>query len=139
MTVNSSESERIEEQVLSGDRIFHALYCGECGYSLKMLPYTGRCPECGGRYNARPLKMEGIFLPQNMELPIVDICMLVVGLSVSASFTFKSMQSPDSGQLFIGIVVLILSVMFAYRGWSKFAKFLRFKRLIKQIEAAEDE
>ncbi len=139
MTVNSSEPERLEEQVLSGDRILHALYCGECAYSLKRLPYIGRCPECGGRYNAHPLKMEGIFLPQNMELPIAEICMLAVGLLISGSFIGNSITASDSGQRFIGILVLILSVMFAYHGWTKFAKYLRFRHLIKQIEAAEDE
>lgn len=28
------------------------VHCGACWYDLRGLPYIGRCPECGTRYNA---------------------------------------------------------------------------------------
>ncbi len=139
MTLNSQELERLEDELWAGERIFHSLYCGECGYNLRTLPYTGLCPECGGRYNARPLKMDGIFLPQNMELPVLDVLMLAVGLVFSILFSRDSINPYKSGQMFMGIVVLVLSLVFAHRGWSKFARFLKLRSILKQIEAAEDD
>ena len=139
MTLNCQELERPEDELWAGTRIIHSLYCGECGYNLRSLPYTGRCPECGGPYNARPLKMKGIFLPQNMELPVLDILMLAVGLAFSISFIRDAINPYKSGQMFMGIVVLVLSLAFAHRGWSKFARFLKLRSILKQIEAAEDD
>jgi hypothetical protein len=139
MTLNSQELERLEDQLWAGERIYHSLYCGECGYNLRTLPYTGLCPECGGRYNARPLKMEGIFLPQNMELPVLDVLMLGIAVTFSILFIRDSINPYDSARMFIGVVGLILSLVFGHRAWSKFSRFLKFRSILKQIESAEDD
>ena len=61
MVLSENELDRLADEMYLDRRIAHSVYCGECGYNLRTLPYAGRCPECGGEYNARPLIMKGIF------------------------------------------------------------------------------
>ena len=53
--------------------IAETLFCAECGYQLRMLPFIGRCPECGNAYNARSRHRKGIFVPELAEFPATDI------------------------------------------------------------------
>ena len=64
MPLSSNDLERLSDDIYKNRRITGLVYCGTCGYCLKTLPYVYQCPECGGSYNARPLSMQGIFMPQ---------------------------------------------------------------------------
>lgn len=129
----------MEDELWASERIHHTLYCGTCGYNLRTLPYTGLCPECGQRYNARPLKMEGIFLPQNMELPVLDVLAMGIGLFFSAMFIGDSIAPYDSGRMFIGIVALTLTLLYAHRSWSKIAVYMKSRAILKEIESADED
>ncbi len=74
------EPEHLEHMLEEGNgpRVMtRSVLCDQCGYQLRMLPFAGRCPECGNSYIVRGIKTEGIFVPETAGFPASD---LVAGL-----------------------------------------------------------
>jgi hypothetical protein len=123
----------------TGRAIGHSLFCGRCGYDLRSLPYLGRCPECGQKYDANATKMEGIFRDEEVELPIGD----GLGFLLFAVFTVcligSSLKPFASGRLFMGLITGVLMLVFAVRGYARLETFLSFHRVAKRIRRQKDD
>jgi len=139
MSFNTDELDRLADEMLRGARLAHSVYCGECGYNLKTLPYLGQCPECGHRYNARPLKMEGVFNPQSLELPIID-GLTVIMLACMGWFLLRGAFSPlQSGSVFLGALTLGVCGAVLSRFISRLRRFLKFRDIESRISSGEDD
>ncbi len=131
-----------EERLLHQERfIHHPQYCGTCGYNLVKLLMVGKCPECGNEYNARPLEMKNIFLPDHMDLPWQDIAAAGLCLLTGILFIGNSLNPYASGGVFIGIVMILIGVPFVLKTVNKLRIVFRlhgiYRRILKEQEESE--
>ena len=141
MSMHSDELEMLADLTFKDAVIATSLYCGSCGYNLKTLPYVGVCTECGHRYNARPLRMDGIFTPQRLEIPLGDAAAGVLSGLVAAGMTIRAIApSPSRGVYVLFAVVLgLMSIAFAWIMWRKLCKYAGFRKIAKRIESGVDD
>ncbi len=139
MSFNSDELQKLSEEAYGETRLVYSVYCGECGYNLKTLPYVGVCPECGNNYNARPLKMEGVFQPHLRELPINDAILLLL----CGAFTWMLLRNAFNpfceGCVFIAMLVVAAGVVCLVRFWTRLRQFFKFRRVEQRIASGEDD
>jgi hypothetical protein len=45
------------------------VFCAQCAYNLRTRPSVGRCPDCGGEYDCRPMRFKGILMPADLKFP----------------------------------------------------------------------
>lgn len=133
MSLNSEELARLADDYFRGIRLAHELHCGECGFNLITQPYSGRCPECGNDYNARPTVMKGIFIPGSVVPPIWPAVLLIVSGLVSAQFVRSAVTPLDMERLFVAVVVLLIPGYFGWRVWHDTAKFLKQRAIERYI------
>ena len=137
MALSNRELDEIAEDTYHNRRITGSIFCGRCGYNLRTLPHVYICPECGNRYNARPLKMKGIFFPRAVYPPFVDMALTGFFGVIAFLLLISALKPLDEGRLFIGVVFAVLTGLFAGRVAQKFQHFIKFRSLSKRI--AEDE
>lgn len=138
MSLRTDDLDKIAEDIFKDRIILQSTFCGNCGYNLKQLPFAGVCPECGGTYNARPLKMEGIFLPQFTELPLWDLSLFVIFLLIALG-AFATGFSPTSWfRLTAAAVLALLSLAHGISADTKLREFLKARRVYKRIDEEED-
>lgn len=70
MVMGNDEVKRAVAESYRDQYIPAVTICARCLYNLRGLPYEGQCPECGYRYNAVPLFMEGIVVLSRTRPPI---------------------------------------------------------------------
>ena len=116
-----------------------SLHCGRCGYSLRMLPYVYACPECGNAYNARALKMEGIFLPYNVGIPFGDVAACLFSAAASSWFIIEFVSSKERSAIALAVPLVALTLVFAWRAYRALARFAHSISLSRRIEAQERE
>ncbi|HUU84893.1 MAG TPA: hypothetical protein VM243_15445, partial [Phycisphaerae bacterium] len=104
MALSRLELERLAEDILADRVIIGNTYCGRCGYNLRTRPYSGRCPECGGQYNARPLRMQGVFDARLVVFPASDIFAALFTLGLGAWMILSGIQPMSEWHLFWGAV-----------------------------------
>jgi len=120
---NLSDVERIADDIWKDRRITSATYCGECGYNLKTLPYVYTCPECGNQYNARPLAMKGIFLPQEGTAPMQETTAVLVWAGIAfAIFRFSPRPLEPASWVMSGVAAALslINVGLSIRRWRRF-------------------
>lgn len=138
MALSSRELDRYAEDVYKDRRITRSVYCGNCGYNLKTLPYVYRCPDCGQEYNARPRVLQGIHQPHLVEIPFGDIastlfCGLCVFLLLRQGFFPIGLW-----RLIAVLVFVALTLIFLSQTWSKLAALSKSRRIAKRIAANEE-
>ena len=139
MALSRAELDRLAEDILADRVIVWNVYCGRCGYNLRTLPYAGRCPECGGDYNARPLKMQGIFDARLVVLPASDIFAAILTLGLGVMLILSGIRPMAEWRLFWGAVSIVLGVFFARSSWIRTARFFHFRGIARRIEMDEDD
>ena len=139
MPLNKDEIDRLAEDMLADRIIVYSSYCAGCGYNLRLRPYEGSCPECGAQYNARPLKMKGIFLPQMLEFPILDLLGFVVCAFTAFVLIGNSLSPFQSGPVYLGVLVTFVAIIFAQRAYRELRLFVKFRHVAKRIESGECE
>ena len=95
MGMSRSDLERLADDTLKGRILLSSTYCERCGYNLRTLPYVYTCPECGNQYNARPLKMKGIFQPHTTRVPVGDVAAGVFSVGGALLFGISGIRSAD--------------------------------------------
>jgi hypothetical protein len=141
MAISSDELERLASDTYKDRLIPGTLYCADCGYNLRTLPYVHICPECGNPYDARPLAMTGIFAPQDIELPFRD---MLAALACGASafiLGYGAFSPPDLFRLLLGLFFAVLAVVFFWQSCARFSrsfKAIAIARRIAQEEEAEE-
>jgi hypothetical protein len=139
MVLDSGELERLAEQCLVDRIITMDLYCARCGYNLRMLPYLGRCPECGGEYNARPLRMEGIFNAQMLVFPTGDVAAAVFTWALAAVLIAAGVYSLDGWWLFFAVICAVLGFFFTRSAWNRATRFFQFRGIARRIASDWEE
>jgi len=80
--------------VITGD-----VYCGNCGYNLKTLPYVYRCPECGSEYCARRLFPRGIFYLSRSSFPYGELIAFAITVLIAVSLGYAALRGFSLGLL----------------------------------------
>jgi hypothetical protein len=136
--MNPQELERIVDQTYAERRISDSTYCAHCGYNLRTLPYVGICPECGRRYNARPLKMENIFNSYGIVLPYSETFSAALGIGLAIALFRGAAGSGDASRVTFGVIFAALGITFAVRAFVQTRRFLRTREVLKRVEAEEE-
>ena len=137
MVLGTDELERLADDAYKERRLSGTVYCGNCGYNLRTLFYVYRCPECGQEYNARPLVMKGIFLPQSISPPFADTA-AVVFCGPIAYFLIDGATQPFEPTGFVmGILAAVLTVVYLWLAWRRWARLLKARLIAHRI--AQDE
>ena len=139
MGLSRAELDRLAEDILADRVIVGNVYCSRCGYNLRTLSFTGRCPECGGEYNARPLKMDGIFDVRLVEFPAGDVFAAIFTLGLGGWLTLTGIVPLAQWSLFFGLVFLVMGGFFARSAWTRTARFFFCRGVIRRIESGLDE
>ena len=120
-----------------GDTTIHgAVHCGRCGYSLRTLPYVYKCPECGQEYNARSLKMKGIFLADQADWPM-GILFLLACVVAAAVLFYGAFSPPDIWRLLGGVILAVFCVVDTPRQWKALRRYLAARAIIRRIDRDE--
>ncbi len=120
-------------------QITQNLYCGSCGFNLRYARFVGRCSECGNVYNARPLKMEGIFLPHSIRFPLVDMVLGVFLCLASFFWIRRGVGTPaDRGFLAFGGISAALGVFTLVYAVKQAMRFVRFHGILRRIQCEDD-
>lgn len=138
MTLSGSELDRIADDMYKDRRITSSVYCGKCGYNLRTLPYIYACPECGQEYNARPLKMKGIFAPQEADIPFGDFASAIL-CAVTAFFIARYGFEPiNVYRLVLGGVFVVFALIFWNRAYVRFLEYLKVRKVARRIAMEEN-
>ena len=139
MVLSSDELEKIQDD-LQADRIIgSSIHCGRCGYNLRTLPYKHTCPECGNPYNARPLKMKGIFIPHSAYLPLSDILSALFFCFIATVLISGGLENGQFGTAASGVASLGLAVLLAVQAYRRLSRFLKSRAVSKRIALEEVE
>ncbi len=139
MSLSKSELERLADDTYKNRIILSSTYCGRCGYNLRTLPYVYTCPECGGQYNARPLKMQGIFLPQAVQVPAGDIAAALFCVAGALLFGVNGIISANVLRVVIAGVFVLLFIPFMWRAYGGLQKLFKTRAIARQIALDEEE
>ncbi len=139
MGLSSDDLDRLADDMYKDRRITGTVYCGTCGYNLHSLPYAYRCPECGNRYNARPLKMTGIFTPQETSFPTGDVAAMLFGAPFAVWLIYSGVKLAEKGRFFIGLAFGAGTLILAVRVYSAMASLLRARAVARRIAMEEYE
>ena len=139
MALSTTELERIADDIYRDRLLTLATYCGDCGYNLKTLPYVHTCPECGNQYNARPLRMTGIFLPHAAEFPVSDLFTALISGGVTGLIGIGAFNPLDVIRLVIGLFFAASTIIFAVQGWDKVKRYAKAIQIIHRIRLEEGE
>jgi len=163
MSLTSDELQRLSEDIYTDRRITMSTYCGRCGHNLRTLPYVYSCPECGNSYNARPLKLEGIFTPEQVRFPFGNIFGTLITaagafLFVATAFGYQTPLLPpppvappgklpapptspalDSVGFTIGVALALLAVLYAWLTFRQLCVFWRGLWIARKVARDEAE
>jgi predicted Zn-ribbon and HTH transcriptional regulator len=135
--VGTTDLDRLADDMYKEYRIGGTVYCGNCGYNLRTLPYLYQCPECGNEYNARPLVMKGIFLPLSTSPPFVDMAAVVFCGPIAFFLIDGATQPFEPAGFTMGVLAAILTVVYfgiCIRQWRTLIKTLVLLRRINRYE-----
>ena len=138
MVISSEELDRIADDIDKQRRITSSVYCGNCAYNLRTLPYAYACPECGNEYNARPLIMKGIYLPFQSEFPIREAFITLMCTASTALVGFGSFNPIDPVRLVISAFFLLLTGLFAAQTVARVKRFIKSARIGHRIKLEEE-
>ena len=119
--------------------INYSLFCDRCGFNLRYGRYIGRCNECGNPYNARPLKMEGVFNPHAHRVPTADIFLTLICLGAAFVLVRENINPPVVGNLIWGGIVLVTGLLHAGLSAKRLTHFVRFHRILRRIKHEEED
>ncbi|MHC4697163.1 MAG: hypothetical protein ACYTFA_10505 [Planctomycetota bacterium] len=139
MSLSRHELEELADDTYRDRRIKGSTFCGRCGYNLRTLPYVYRCPECGNAYNARPLKMKGIFFPQAVYPPVKEMVATAFFSVIGVLLLISAIKPLDQGRLIFGVIFIAITGVFAGQVVHKFQHFFTFWSLAKRIAEEEED
>ena len=130
MTVGLDELERT---------LSYSVFCDRCGYNLRRLPYVGQCPECANAYNARPLKLKGIYSAFDLKFPLLDIFVALACVGIGVAMIVGSLNPLFRWGLIGGSTFVLLGLAFAPTVYRDAARYLRFRSIVRRAEFEEDD
>lgn len=139
MALSSEDLERIAHELYFQRRISGSIYCGNCGYNLHGLPYIYTCPECGTSYNARPLKLTGIFKPYETDPPTGDAAAAVVCALATLILVWYAIGKGDRVVFVMSLLFVALFVAFTVNFVRRLARFLKACSILRRIQRDEED
>lgn len=139
MGMSQSDLDRLADDTYKGHILQSSTYCERCGYNLRTLPYVYTCPECGNEYNARPLKMKGIFQPHTTRVPVGDIAAVVFSVGGALLFGIGGIRSADPTRITIATMFLLMSLPFQWRAYRGLRRLAHSRAVARQIAMEEGE
>jgi len=136
--METDELTRLAEEQWTDRRISGSIYCGNCGYNLRTLPYVYTCPECGNEYNARPLKMKGIFVNYDVSLPVSDMAVVLLLAPVAFVLLRGSIRPFAVYSFALGGFAFVLTVIYAGEAYRRTCRWLKVRRLARRIAQSEN-
>ena len=139
MSFTSHELDHMADDIYLNRRITGSIFCEECGYNLKTLPYVHRCPECGCDYNARPLTMKGIFLPRNFDFPASRMASALFLLALGGLLAHGANAGRDTVMSVAAAAVVAVGLLRTYQTWQGVLRYWHAKELALRIAKQEAE
>ena len=133
MGFSNRDLDRLAEDIYKNRRISGSIYCGQCGYNLRTLPYVHRCPECGQGYNARPMSMKGIFNPADAGLPIGDMFAVIFWAVLAYLLIWAGLAPRQTGFLLAGAFPVIMCMIQLALMFRRFNRFRAVRSISKRI------
>ncbi len=137
MVLDSYELEKLADDVYKDRRITSSVYCGNCGYNLYTLPFVYTCPECGSAYNARPLVMEGIFVPYEVDFPLRDMATTAACGIGTFVFLHKAVNPLNGRWLVLSILFAGLFVVLALHIRTRLRRYFRGLEIARRVAEQE--
>ena len=140
MAIERDQLQYLLDQEEGTERVIRAaVYCARCGYQLRMLPYSGRCPECGNSYNARGHKLEGIFKPHETTFPASDLAAGLISALVLVWLLGSLLRRLDPWTLLFAALFGYMTVIFIRQAWRGLKEFIRAQRLADRVSEHQDD
>ncbi len=139
MGLNTDDLERLADEMYMQRLITTSTYCEKCGYNLRTLPYMYICPECGQKYNARPLKMQGIFQPYKHEPPTGDAAMSLLSALAALLLIAQAVANADMSLLVVGLVFVVMLLLYLIRFVQRLLRYIHARSIARHIEREEAE
>jgi hypothetical protein len=89
-----------------------------------MLPRIGRCPECGSNYDVTAAHREGVFSPQDVEFPYLDVTWSIIGCLMLVWQVIGLATQPE---VWVGLFTLVFAVitpLFVKQTWRRVRQYL---------------
>ena len=124
----------------TGQDIEHAggmdrdIFCAGCGYNLRHGAIVGRCPECGGPYDARSLSRTGIFSPQDLGLPWGDLLVAAVCAGIGLFALYHAIEERTTWLYAPAAIFLVFMLFFLRATALRTVKFFRYRALARRVE-----
>jgi len=131
--------DKLSDDIFKDRRISGSVYCGKCGYDLRTLPYLYQCPECGNAYNARPLVMKGVFLPQQTPVPWIDMLAVPFFGYITYTYISESLAVREYPPLVVGAVAAALGLVYLALVIRKWRTLITGRILLRRIAQSRDE
>ena len=133
------EHERISTVLPADRQIGTHVHCAGCGYNLRTLPYVGCCPECGAAYNARPLLMQNILTGQMALFPSSEVFAALLACSLAALLIGAGLLFGSEWAFLFGMIFGVFGVLFIRVASIHIGRCIKYRRILRQIEASEEE
>ena len=122
----------IDPDELVDVRIEDSVFCEKCGYNLRTLRISGRCPECGSWYCGRWPRRQGVIQPEEIVFPTGDVC-TALGLCGFTAALILALVSGGKwsvpGVAFLALCV-VSSALAVWHAWSGIARYFLLLRRI---------
>jgi len=115
------------------------LFCAQCGYNLRTRSVVGRCSECGNNYDARPTKLQGIFLPHEQRVPFADYLRFLACAASGVLLLYHAVEGGHVWACLLGIPLLIMGLMFLRHAVRATVQCVRQRALRRQIQDSADD
>ena len=138
MGLSTDDLDKLSRDVFSERRIGYSIYCSQCGYNLRSLPYIGRCTECGSEYNARPAVRKGVYISTEVRFPTVELVCVVFFLGSGVLLAIGGHRQVVPAMLTFGFLFLVTGVISAYLFYHRLGQYLHFRWVARHIESDDD-
>lgn len=137
MVIPTDDLERLADDTFTDRRITSETFCGKCGYNLRTLPYIYACPECGNEYNARALKMRGIFMLYETEIPWSDLFTSLLCVASTAWLVYAAVKQQDVIRIGFALLFVAFTFIFGRQAYAKTARWWKAQVIIRRIQAQQ--
>ena len=139
MALSTYELEKLADEIYKNRIIRGSMHCGICGYNLRTLPHIHICPECGNHYNARPLKMEGIFVLNDTYFPLGEVVAGLLCALFAVALIASGFNPVDQVRLALGIACAAIMIAFAVTAYVRLVRFFKARAIARRIRHEEEE